>query len=98
MSEHRRNDATEQAQAVRARLLAEACYTFVRPLLVELHQVLDRRLVVTCLALLEALVVHRHRNHGLLLSELGAYLASPVHAPAGTKRIGRLIHAPAWSV
>jgi hypothetical protein len=98
MSEHRRNDATEQAQAVRSRLLADGCYTFVKALLVELYQVLDRRLVVTCLALIEALVVHRQRQQGLLLSELGAYLASPAHAPAGTKRISRLIHAPAWSV
>jgi hypothetical protein len=33
----------------------------------------------------------------LLLSELGAYLSSPHHAPAGTKRLSRLLHAPGWS-
>jgi hypothetical protein len=32
----------------------------------------------------------------LLLSELGAFLATPTHAPAGTKRLAKLVHSPQW--
>jgi hypothetical protein len=28
--------------------------------------------------------------------ELGGYLASPAHAPAGTKRLSNLLHSPNW--
>ena len=38
----------------------------------------------------------RHRAHGLLLSELGAYLLSPQQAPAGTKRLSNLLRCPKW--
>src|SRR5262249_23525754 len=38
----------------------------------------------------------RHRALALLLSELGAYLAGPEHAPAGTKRLANLLHSPRW--
>lgn len=89
MSEHRRNDATEQAQAVRARLLAEACYTFVKPLLVELYQVLDRRLVVTCLAPIEALVVHRQRQQGLLLLGMAMMSGGMLAIARKDYRLGR---------
>jgi hypothetical protein len=49
------------------------------------QQQLDVRLVRTFLATLFAIVQWRNRAHGLLLSELGAYLTSPERAPAGTK-------------
>jgi hypothetical protein len=70
---------------------------FVRPLLEALNQQLDVRLVRTFLATLCAILSWRHRQHGLLLSELGAYLAGPAHAPAGTKRLSTLLRAPAWA-
>ncbi len=41
------------------------------PVLKELKQRVDRRLVKTFLGLVLAIVIHRHRNNGLLLSELG---------------------------
>jgi len=44
---------------------------------------LDQRLVSTFLATLIAIVQWRNRAHGLLLSELGAYLLTPAPAPAG---------------
>jgi hypothetical protein len=34
---------------------------------------------------------------GLLLSELGAYICGPAHAPAGTKRISNLLRSKKWS-
>jgi hypothetical protein len=45
-----------------------------------------------------AIVCHRHRNTGLLLSELGSYLLGPERCRAGTKRIERLIHSKKWKV
>lgn len=86
-----------QGEGVRARLFNDLVYSFLKPWLVELNQQLDRRLVGTALGVILALVTHRHRNHGLLLSELGGYLLSPQQAVAGTKRLGRLLHAPGWS-
>lgn len=70
---------------------------FVWPLLQTLNQQLDVRLVRTFLATLFAIVQWRNRPHGLLLSELGAYLASPERAPAGTKRLSNLLRSSNWA-
>jgi hypothetical protein len=59
---------------------------------------MDRRLVETFLALVIVLIMHRHRNHGLLLSELGGYLLPPEHAPAGTKRLQNLLRSAKWGL
>ena len=69
---------------------------FLQPLLAELDTHMDARLVRTCARTIEALLQFRHRNHGLLLSELGAYLLSPEQAPAGTKRLSNLLRSPHW--
>lgn len=58
---------------------------------------LDKRLVRTFLQTVQAILQFRHRTHGLLLSELGAYLLSPAQAPAGTKRLSNLLHSPRWT-
>jgi hypothetical protein len=79
------------AQAVSERLVA-----FVRPLLVQLDEQLDKRLVRTFLGLLQVMLVLRHSRYGLLLSELGGYLLGAAHAPAGTKRISNLLRSPRW--
>jgi hypothetical protein len=71
--------------------------TFVAPLLTPLDRHLDARLVRTFAATLEALLCFRHRNYGLLLSELGGYLAEPDHAPAGTKRLSNLLRSAKWT-
>lgn len=71
--------------------------TFLAPLLEELDAQIDLRLVRTCLRTVEAILSFRHRNHGLLLSELGAFLLSPAQAPAGTKRLSQLLRCPKWS-
>src|SRR4051812_44233684 len=85
-----------QASALAADRLATHLVTFLAPLLRSLDQRLDRRLVSTFLATLIAIVEWRHRNHGLPLSELGAYLLSPEQAPAGTKRLSNLLRSPRW--
>jgi hypothetical protein len=79
-----------------AAALTARCWTFLTPLLRQLDEQLDCRLVRTAATAVTALVRHRHRPQALLLSELGAYLASPDHAPAGTKRLANLVHSPRW--
>lgn len=82
----------EGAQGVGVALVA-----YVNPLLERLDEILDKRLVRTLLGLLQAMLIHRHHEHGLLLSELGAYLAGDAHAPAGTKRLSNLLRSRKWS-
>lgn len=86
-----------QAAELAAKRLAAQLATFLAPLLRTLDHQLDRRLVHTFLATLIAIVQWRNRAHGLLLSELGAYLLTPDHAPAGTKRVSNLLRSERWS-
>lgn len=74
---------------------ALAC--FLAPLLIELDSRMDKRLVRTFLSVVAVILTFRDRVNGLLLSELGGYLASPDHAPAGTKRLSHLLHSRKWS-
>jgi hypothetical protein len=76
--------------------IAHDCGRFLSPLLKELDRILDRRLVMTLLGTVLAILTHRHRNGGLVLSELGAYLTAPEATSAGTKRIERLLHSKHW--
>ena len=78
-------DAAQMGQG-----LAEALARFVFPLLVELDSLLDKRLVRTFLSTIQVIITLRDRANGLLLSELGSYLAAPGQAPAGTKRRSQL--------
>ncbi|MEM2890194.1 MAG: hypothetical protein QW358_02465 [Candidatus Hadarchaeum sp.] len=52
---------------------------------------MDRRLVQIFLDLLLVIVMYRHRNQGLLLSELEGMLLGADRAPAGSKRISNLL-------
>jgi hypothetical protein len=97
MDEHTGTYRIGQGSRHQSEVLADLCYRFVRPLLRELAAKMDRRLVQTFLDLLLVIVMHRHRNQGLLLSELGGFLLGGEHAPAGTKRISNLIRSPKWS-
>src|SRR5436853_1225541 len=83
--------APAMASALRERLT-----TLLQPLLTQLDAQIDQRLVRTFLATLEAVLRFRNRAHGLLLSELGAELLGPAHAPAGTKRLSNLLRSPRW--
>jgi hypothetical protein len=87
----------EQAALVVASEMRRSVQVFLLPLLAVLDAQLDRRLVRTLLASVEAILAFRHRAHGLLLSELGAFLAGPAHAPAGTKRLSNLLRSPKWN-
>ena len=96
MEKHTGKRPSGQGSLYQSEVLAGLCYRFVRPLLRDLAIRMDRRLVQTFLDLLLVIIIHRHRNQGLLLSELGGYLLGAEHAPAGTKRISNLLHSPAW--
>lgn len=82
--------------AALARTLSDRLQQFLRPLLLELDDQLDKRLVRTFAATVQAIIQLRNRASGLLLSELGGVLLSPEHAPAGTKRLSRLLLSSKW--
>ena len=77
--------------------LAEELQQYIGSFLEQLDVLLDKRLVRTLLQTMIAIIQHRHRACGLLLSELGAYILSPSQAPAGTKRLSRLLRSSKWS-
>jgi hypothetical protein len=85
-----------QASAYESEVLSQRCWLFLRPLLTQLAQHLDRRLVKTFLDLIQMILIHRNRQQGLLLSELGDHLLGGQHGPAGTKRIANLLHSSRW--
>lgn len=87
----------EQAAPEMTAVLALRLENFLAPLLLYLDRFLDKRLVRTLGRVIETIIVFRHSTHGLLLSELGGYLLSPMHAPAGTKRISNLLRSGRWT-
>lgn len=69
---------------------------YLQPVEERLHAQIDKRLVRTFYDLFIAILTLRNGSIGLLLSELGAYICGPQHAPAGTKRISNLLRSPKW--
>ncbi len=90
------NEEYVQVQQSNSAQLERKWSEYLFGLLGALDSCLDRRLVETFLALGLVVIMHRHRNQGLLLSELGGYLKRADQAPAGTKRISPLLHSPKW--
>jgi hypothetical protein len=84
--------AADMAQGLYAALAG-----FLAPLLIELDARIDKRLVRTFLQTVTVILTFRDRINGLLLSEMGGYLDTPAKAPAGTKRLSRLLHCSHWS-
>jgi hypothetical protein len=81
----------------KANQLVRHLQAFLSPLLKDLDDRIDKRLVGTFLDTIRAILEHRHRNCGLLLSELGGFIVSPDRAPAGTKRISNLLRCVKWT-
>ena len=94
MLEDKRKETEKQE---RTRQVEVQLVQMLWPVLVRLKQKLDRRLVKTFLGLVMVMILHRHRNNGLLLSELGGYLLGAEHCQAGTKRISNLVHNAKWN-
>lgn len=57
---------------------------------------IDKRLVQTFFDTFISIILHRNKDKGLLLSELGQYICGSAHAPAGTKRISNLFRCKYW--
>ena len=90
MLNYEKNQAQSQLYGMKLQM-------FVEPLLVRMDECLDKRLVRTFLRALEAIITFRHSAYGLLLSELGGYILSAAHAPAGTKRLSNLLRSNKWT-
>jgi hypothetical protein len=91
------NKGTSKAEKKQAsREMETRCWRFLQPVLAELQKRLDRRLVKTVLDLVLVIVMHRHRNNGLVLSELGEHLLGSDRGPAGVKRIASVLHSSRW--
>jgi hypothetical protein len=84
-----------QHPAVISQQYGQALLQFLEPLLRELDAQMDKRPVRTLVQAVEAILVFRDRNHGLLLSELGDAMDG-LEGGGGTKRLGRLIHHKQW--
>ena len=76
-----------------SRALENRCWAYLKPFLEQLHRKVDRRLVKTLLDLVLVILMHRNRNNGLLLSELGDQLLGGERGPAGGKRIASFLHS-----
>lgn len=85
-------DAKEIGQEMAAQLAA-----YLGPLLISLDRRLDSRLVRTFAATVVNIIRHRDRTLSLLLTELGELLTDGAHAPAGVKRLWRLLHSTKWA-
>jgi len=96
MLKHTLSNEQRQESATKSWEVSEMCGRFLRPLLEEIAKELDMRLVKTLMDLVLVLIVHRHRQQTMLLSELGGELLGEAHAPAGSKRIGNLLHSANW--
>jgi hypothetical protein len=81
-----------------SKILTDRLYHFAAPILRQLMENMDRRLVKTFFDLLVVIIILRHRNQGLLLTELGGQLLGMDQAPAGAKRISNLLHSQDWGV
>lgn len=84
-------------EAVLARHLRSHLKSFLAPLLDQLSTKGDVRLVQTAALVVEALVRLRQRPQALWLTEIGTLLLGAAHAPAGVKRVVRLLASPHWS-
>ena len=96
MGKDTRIDVLMQESREGSRQLDGKCVAFLLPLLRQLAEHLDMRLVQTFIRLVKVILIHRHRNEGLWLSELGGYLLAPLQAEAGRKRLTRFLHSARW--
>lgn len=91
---------TEQEKRQLSQQIAHELELFLAPLLLMLDELLDKRLVRTCVQSMVAILRFRNPKQGLVLSELGSYMDSfdglSETATAGTKRLGNFIRSCKW--
>ena len=96
MSKDTEKTKTEQSANIVSWQIEEKLLAYFGDLLRWLDQAIDRRLVVTFVGLMMAMIIHRHRNEGGWMSQLGSYLV-PENAEAGKKRIQKLLYSQKWA-
>lgn len=69
---------------------------FLQPYTNALYQQMDVRLVRTFHDAFVGILVNRNNSKGLILSELGGYIAGLLNAVSGTKRLGNLFRSERW--
>jgi hypothetical protein len=90
-------NSKEGKRASASTFLLHQVESYLSPLTCALDARIDKRLVHTFFDLFISILIFRHTKVGLLLSELGAYICGPAHAPAGTKRISNLLRSKKWT-
>lgn len=95
-TQYRTSSEDQQEREAISQQLSKQLETFFTPLLTCLDAYLDTRLVRTFLLSVAAILTFRNLKYGLCLSELGSYILSGAQAPAGTKRLSRLLHSKKW--
>jgi hypothetical protein len=90
-------ESEEQQAREKSQEIAEQLEEYLKPLLISLDAYLDKRLVRTLVQGVAAIVTFRNQEQGLNISELGSYITKPSQAPAGTKRMDRLLESEKWS-
>ena len=95
--EHLQNNSNQGSKTGASYFLLRQVARYLQPLEQQLDQKIDKRLVRTFYDLFVSILIFRHTKMGLLLSELGAYICGPAHAPAGTKRISNLLRSKKWT-
>ena len=76
--------------------IMEQASQFIKPFTNYLYTKIDIRLVRTFADAFIAILVHRNVSKGLLLSELGSYIAGFENAVSGTKRLSNLFRSKKW--
>jgi hypothetical protein len=90
----KKEEARQQAKSTSWKI-ERKLLSFLGEFLRELDRAIDRRLVMTFVGLSMAFIIHRHRNEGGWMSQLGSYLV-PENAEAGKKRIQKLLYSRKW--
>jgi hypothetical protein len=70
---------------------------YLKPYTEQLYLQMDVRLVQTFFDAFIGIIVHRDKEKGLLLSELGGYIAGFLKSVSGTKRLSNLFRSHKWS-
>lgn len=86
----------KEASSLASVKLRAQLQSFIAPLLQQLDEQIDRRLVSNSGTTLQVILELHNSACGLLLSELGGYILTPDRAPAGTKRLSNLLRCAKW--
>ncbi len=91
--EYGRSEENRQGEVGQEQEMIERLAKGLEPLLERLDAYLDKRLVRTLVESVAAILAFRNPKQGLHVSELGAYIKNGAQAPAGTKKLERLLHS-----